>query len=69
MESIILDAELALEVCHRATHDPSIAADAVVLQQRYEALHSAQEQVDRLYARWADLEEKQALRESPSTGG
>jgi ABC transport system ATP-binding/permease protein len=69
MESIILDAELALEVCHRATHDPSIAADAVVLQQRYEALRSAQEQVDRLYARWAELEEKQALRESPGAGG
>jgi ABC-type multidrug transport system ATPase subunit len=69
MESMILDTEQALEACHRATHDPSIAADALVLQQRYEALRSAQEQVDRLYARWAELEEKQALCGSPGAGG
>ena len=60
MESTILAAEHALEACRTAAHDPAIAADAVVLQQRYAALRAAQERVDRLYARWAELEEKQA---------
>ena len=31
----------------------------MVLQERYAALQAAQEHVDRLYARWAELEEKQ----------
>ena len=59
MEATILAAEQALEACRAAAADPSIAADAVVLQERYAALHAAQEHVDRLYARWAELEEKQ----------
>lgn len=69
MEAIILAAEQALEACHAAAHDPSIAANAAVLQQRYEALRSAQEQVDRLYARWAELEEKQAQPPARGLGG
>ena len=60
METMILAAEQALAACHAAAHDPSVAANAVVLQQRYEALREAQEHVDGLYARWAELEEKQA---------
>ncbi len=59
METTILAAERELEACRVAAHDPSIAADAVVLQERYAALQAAQEQVDRLYARWAELEAKQ----------
>ena len=60
MEATILAAEQVLAACRAATHDPSIAADAVVLQERYAALQAAQERVDCLYARWAELEEKQA---------
>jgi ATP-binding cassette subfamily F protein uup len=60
METMILAAEQDLAACHAAAHDPSIAANAVVLQQRHEALREAQERVDGLYARWAELEEKQA---------
>jgi diaminopimelate decarboxylase len=59
MEKMILAAEQDLAACHAAAHDPSIAADAAVLQQRYEALRQAQEHADALYARWAELEEKQ----------
>ena len=59
MESAIQAAEQALDACRAAADDPSIGADAVVLQERYAALQAAQEHVDRLYARWAELEEKQ----------
>jgi len=60
METMILAAEQDLAAAHAAAHDASVAANAVVLQQRYEALREAQAHVDRLYARWAELEEKQA---------
>jgi len=63
METAILAAEQELEACRVAAHDPSIAADAVVLQERYTALQAAQAQVDRLYARWAQLEEKQSCQQ------
>jgi ATP-binding cassette subfamily F protein uup len=59
MEVTISAAEQALEACRTAAHDPSIAANAAVVQQRYTELRAAQEHVDRLYARWAELEEKQ----------
>ncbi len=59
MEESILAAEQALEACRRAALDPAIAADAGRLQQRYRELQAAQEEVDRLFARWAELEAKQ----------
>jgi ABC transport system ATP-binding/permease protein len=60
MEQAILDAELAVEACRRAADDPTIASDPTALQMRYAALEAAQAEVDRLYARWAELEAKQA---------
>ena len=60
MEQAILDAELAVEACRRAADDPTIASDPAALQTRYAALEAAQTEVDRLYARWAELEAKQA---------
>ena len=36
----------------------TVAADAGALQQRFEELGAAQAEVDRLYARWAELEAK-----------
>ena len=59
MEAAILAAEAALEACRAATEDPAVAADAAALHQRYDALQTAQAHVDRLYARWAELEAKQ----------
>ena len=60
MEATLLAAEAALEEAERRAHDPAIAADANALQQRFAELAAAQKEVDRLYARWAELEAKLA---------
>ena len=60
MEQAILDAETTSEACQRAAEDPAIASDPVALQERLAALEAARAEVDRLYARWAELEAKQA---------
>jgi len=60
MGQAILGAERALETCQREVEDPAIASDPTALQQRYAALEAARVEVDRLYARWAELEAKQA---------
>src|SRR6266404_39025 len=60
MEQAILDAERAVEACQHDVDDPAIASDPTALQQRYAALEAARTDVDRLYARWAELEAKQA---------
>jgi ABC transport system ATP-binding/permease protein len=58
MEARILEAEDALEACRQAAADPRVAADHQALAARIEALSTAQAEVDRLYARWAELEAK-----------
>jgi ATP-binding cassette subfamily F protein uup len=58
MEANVLAAEERLAEAKKRAEDPSIAADANALQQRYEELNAAQAEVDRLYARWAELEAK-----------
>jgi ATP-binding cassette subfamily F protein uup len=60
MEQAILDAESALAARQREVEDPAIASDPSALQQRYAALETARADVERLYARWAELEAKQA---------
>ncbi len=60
MEQAILDAESTLAACRSQVEDPAIASDPTALQQRYAVLEVAQAEVDRLYARWAELEAKQA---------
>jgi ATP-binding cassette subfamily F protein uup len=60
MEEAILTAERALETCQRDVDDPAIASDPTALQERYAALEAARADVDRLYARWAELEAKQS---------
>jgi ATP-binding cassette subfamily F protein uup len=59
MERAITEAESAVEACRRAAEDPAIASDPEALQARYQALAAAESRVDRLYARWAELEAKQ----------
>jgi ATP-binding cassette subfamily F protein uup len=59
MEQAITEAESAVEACRRAAEDPAIASDPEALQARYQALEAAESRVDRLYARWAELEAKQ----------
>jgi len=58
MEARILEAEGRLEACREAAADPAVAADHQALAARIEALSAAQAEVDRLYARWAELEAK-----------
>ena len=62
MEQAILDAERTLERCRDAAEDPAIASDPGALQERLAAVEAARAEVDRLYARWAELEAKQAER-------
>ena len=58
MEGRILEAEKRLEACREAAAEPAVAADHQALAARIEALSAAQAEVDRLYARWAELEGK-----------
>ena len=60
MEQAILDAERAVAAAQRDLDDPAIVSDPTALQQRYAALEAARADVDRLYARWAELDAKQA---------
>jgi ATP-binding cassette subfamily F protein uup len=60
MEQTILDAEAAAAACERATQDPGIASDPGALQASYAGLEAARAEIARLYARWAELEAKQA---------
>jgi ATP-binding cassette subfamily F protein uup len=59
MEQAILHAETAMEDARRAAEDPAIASDPAALQERYAALETARAEVNRLYARWAELEARQ----------
>jgi ATP-binding cassette subfamily F protein uup len=58
MQAAIVEAETAREMCRRAAEDPGIASDPAGLQARHAALEDARAEVDRLYARWAELEAK-----------
>jgi ATP-binding cassette subfamily F protein uup len=59
MEAAVLDAEARVAEARRRAEDPSIATDAGMLQARLSELEDLQAEVDRLYARWAALDEKQ----------
>ena len=58
MESRILEAEATLDKAQAAAADPKVASDHEALQARHTELANAQAEVDRLYARWAELEAK-----------
>jgi ATP-binding cassette subfamily F protein uup len=58
METTVHAAEERLDAARVAVEDPAIATDATILQQRVTSLDAAQDAVDRLYARWAELEGK-----------
>lgn len=60
IEAAILNAEERVTSCQAAANDPAIASSAAELQERYAALLAAQVDVERLYARWAELDEKRA---------
>ena len=58
MEGQILKAEQRLTEASSEASDPAVAADSGEVSQRYLRLDQAQSEVDTLYSRWAELEEK-----------
>jgi ATP-binding cassette subfamily F protein uup len=58
IEQQIAEAEEQLKAAHSAYEDPAIASDAERLVSTQTELHLAQQLVDQLYARWAELETK-----------
>jgi ATP-binding cassette subfamily F protein uup len=58
MEDAILSAELAPEAAKSEVADPAVAADPDRLRAACEALHEAELEVERLYDRWAALDER-----------
>ncbi len=58
LEQRIADAEEVLQKKKAAAEDPAIATDAARLMAAHADLEKAQQTVDELYARWAELEAK-----------
>jgi len=58
IEAAIVEAEEMLARCEAAAHDPAIATRADELAARWRDVQTAQDAVDRLFARWAELDEK-----------
>ena len=64
LEPRIMEAEERLASARAAAEDPSVAADAQALLERLDRQSAAQEEVDRLYARWEELEQKMEQEQS-----
>jgi len=60
LEDRIAEAEQTLEAKQTALQDPAIASDGPRLLAISREIEAAQKAVDQLYARWAELEEKQS---------
>ncbi len=60
IEERVMQAEEALQNARATLEDPSVATDATRLQAALAAAEAAQQAADILYARWAELEAKQA---------
>jgi ATP-binding cassette subfamily F protein uup len=58
MEEKILEAEERLEAAKAGLHAPETVSDPRRIESCYQALNDAQAEVDRLFARWAELEAK-----------
>ena len=58
MEEKILAAEQELEARQQEMQAPDVVSDPVRLQDVYARMKAAEEAVDSLYARWAELEDK-----------
>ncbi len=60
IEQRVAAAEEILDVKRTQAGDPAIASDSARLLSAHAELDEAQRKVDELYARWAELEKKQA---------
>jgi ATP-binding cassette subfamily F protein uup len=58
IELRVADAELVLQAKREQLEDPGIVSDAPRLVNAHAEMAAAQEKVDQLYARWAELEKK-----------
>ncbi|GMU65271.1 MAG: ABC transporter ATP-binding protein [Acidobacteriota bacterium] len=58
MEQSVLAAEARLEQARLRSEDPGIASDPVAASELFVALAAAEQEVERLYERWAELESK-----------
>jgi ATP-binding cassette subfamily F protein uup len=58
MEKRILEAETVRDACRVKVNDPAVASDHLLLQEAYDVLKEAEQEVERIYARWAELEAK-----------
>jgi ATP-binding cassette subfamily F protein uup len=58
MEQKILEAEQTLEAARAAMQAPEVVSDGLALQQRFAEMQAAEAEVEKLYARWAELEGK-----------
>jgi ABC transport system ATP-binding/permease protein len=58
IEQRITDADAALETKRRASEDPAVLSDGRRLEQLYREIEEAQQELDELYSRWAELEAK-----------
>ena len=58
MEQTLLAAEAAHKEAQQRAEDPAIASDSALLQTRYAELQKAESELERVYARWAELEAK-----------
>jgi ABC transport system ATP-binding/permease protein len=56
MEQRILEAEQSLEAARAALQAPEVVSDPIALQLRYAEMQAAEAEVEKLYARWAELE-------------
>ena len=60
MEARILEAEEGLAAIRAEMQSPDVVSDGPRLQKCFEKLQAAEAEVHELYARWAELEAKQA---------
>ena len=60
IEQDIIRAEANVAACRTAVEDPMVVSDAAALEERLGTLETARAEVERLYARWAELEEMRA---------
>lgn len=60
IEQRIAEAEIQLRLKREAVEDPAIASDGPKLLAAYAHVTQAQNAIDQLYARWAELEKKQS---------
>jgi ATP-binding cassette subfamily F protein uup len=58
MEGAILEAENRVAAAQAGVEDPAVATDPAALQERCNELEKARQGVEKLYARWAELEAK-----------